>query len=772
MGCAHGKESKHPQRKSNNVQYETDLLQTEVIENNEELTSVMRRLRSKSIDPLKRRMRQITSDPPETVMPDSDEDSFTFGTLPDAHNNQEETVSVIESMLKHNQMFAGIASESLTRFARAMVREDVQAGKTIIRQGDPISRTSKVYLVHTGSVRVEITGGHPLKTITEGAGWLFGDIAVICGSRRTATVKAATSCTLFSCTKSILMVLPSARLLRFMRAIPLLQVMPDNSLYDLFLKGTLKTYQPGSHIISYGDVTDGNVYFVRHGTVVVRRPTPDGGRTDVATISRGQLVGQRMIITGKMRSADCVALDRVDVIAVAARDFQNLDTPVLSGYLDFDALTTVMRHLNKVPFITENAIDDIFEDLEKFRYHDQSVILKGGAILKGLYIVRSGEVFTDRYDIFKEAGGFIYFGEIDGSFVCHSDIIARGSVVILRCTVRESPRASSIDVVRYAENIQFRDLIIKRVVGIGNSGKVCLVVHKTTGNVYALKAMDKTKIRHAKQLQHTMNELHIVRAIDHPFVTKFVNAYQDSVWLYILQEYLPGGELFSYMQDRQSFSEEHAKFYAGNVLLALQYLHEKNIIYRDLKPENLLLSKEGYIKIADFGFAKRLQPSARTFTICGTPAYQAPEIISKRGTSTEADVWSLGILIYELVFGDTPFESSDGDPMQTYKAAASGRFTVPKRASRELTELLYKILNVDPQKRPSFNDIKMHRWFKNFDWDKLINQTLVPPITPDIKSADDTTHFDDFSHDMPPDPKPDTSNPFANEKWSGFQQIV
>lgn len=792
MGCAHGKESRNPRQGSERIvgnnmnSKKTDpawtprlplgggsvLKGTETTAEVEEpQTSTMRRLRSQSIDPLKRRMKQVTRDPPETTMPDSDEDSFTFRTLPAEHSHHGQE-GVIESMLQHNQFFAGLGSDSLRQFARAMSREEVSAGKTIIRQGDAITRTSKIYLVFSGSVRVEITGGHPLKAITEGAGWLFGEIAVICGSRRTATVKASTDCILFSCTKSILMVLPSARLLRFMRQIPLLQVMSDNSLYDLFLKATLKTFQPGSHMISYGDVTDGNVFFIRHGSVVVRRPTPDGGRIDVATIVRGQLVGQRMIITGKMRSADCVAVDKVAAIALAARDFQNIDTPVLSGYLDFDALTAVMRHSKKVPNMVEPNIDDIFEDLEKFRYSDQSVIVKAGSHIMGLYIVRSGEVFSDRYDIFKEAGGFIYFGDVDGVSICQSNIIARGAVVILRCATRESPRRPSVDIARTTGNIRYQDLIIKRVVGIGNSGKVCLVVHKTTGNVYALKAMDKTKIRHAKQLQHTMNELNIVRSIDHPFVTKFVEAYQDSVWLYILQEYLPGGELFTYMQDKHSFSEEHAKFYAGNVLLALQYLHEKNIIYRDLKPENLLMSREGYIKIADFGFAKRLQPSARTFTICGTPAYQAPEIISKRGTSTEADVWSLGILIYELVFGDTPFESSDGDPMQTYKAAASGRFTVPKRASRELTELLYNILNVDPYKRPTFADIKRHRWFKNFDWDKLINQTLVPPIKPDIKSADDTTHFDDFSQDIPPDPKPDRSNPFANESWSGFQMIV
>ncbi len=697
---------------------------------------------------------------------------------PSSDLDNETRLHQARKLILHEGMFDGCTEEIIMTFMRSLSYEKVPLHKKIIRQGDLVDETSRMFLIYTGEVYVEITGGNR-RLIKKGAGWIFGEIALICQSIRTANVSAAVECELFSCTRSALMILPMARTVFFLRKLPLLQVMSDNSIYDLQFKALHRSYRPGEIIIKYGDIADTNVYFVRHGKVAIQKPMPTGVNVHVATASRGQVLGQRMVVTGKMRSADCVAIDNVDTLAVSAKDFAMIDTPILSGWLDYDAITTVLRTTNRIQNFDDIALDDLIEECERLTFAAGSKIIDEGEEIYGLYIIRSGIIFVEREhsdslsDFIQEGGGFTFFGNMTKSIVSSCDVFADRETVVLKIGSKSiSPSNSSIlQVGNDTNQVAFQDLIFNRVIGIGNSGRVYLVVHRKNKKVYALKAMDKCKIRHAKQLQHTKNELDIFRSLDHPFCTKFIGAYQDSVWLYILQEYLPGGEFFSHLQDVAVLPEQDCKFYAANVLLALEHIHHHSMIYRDLKPENLLLDRDGYIKIADFGFAKRTKAGLRTFTICGTPAYQAPEIISRKGTGKEADVWSLGILIYEMNFNETPFESTSGDPLQTYKLAGSGRFTVPKHASPDLKDILNKILLVDPLKRPTLQDVKSHRWFKDIDWDRLFHKEITPPFKPVIHSSDDTANFDDFTGQLPPDPKPDEKLPFPDEKWSDFAQL-
>jgi len=242
-----------------------------------------------------------------------------------------------------------------------------------------------------------------------------------------------------------------------------------------------------------------------------------------------------------------------------------------------------------------------------------------------------------------------------------------------------------------------------------------------------------------------------MQCLKHPFCIRLHNTYKDKNRLYFLLEPSLGGELFSVLRARTLFDEDTARFYAGSVVLAFEYMHSKNIIYRDLKPENLLLDDRGFLKVTDFGFAKELL-TGRTWTLCGTPDYLAPEIVAGKGHGKGVDWWTLGVFIYEMLASYPPFY--DEDPMKTYAKIMHGNITFPSHFSKEAVNLVQKLLHHKPTKRLGVVKggaklIKKHAWFKNFDFDKLYNREVKPPIVPKIKSAEDLGNFDQFNDDAP-----------------------
>ncbi len=212
------------------------------------------------------------------------------------------------------------------------------------------------------------------------------------------------------------------------------------------------------------------------------------------------------------------------------------------------------------------------------------------------------------------------------------------------------------------KKLSLDDYRIKKTVGTGSFGRVKLIQRKRDDKYYALKILKKAEIIKLKQIDHILSEISILNMIDHPFIVEMDGITQDPRYLYIVLEYIPGGELFTYLRTVQNLKNEDARFYAAQVTTMFEYLHSKNIIYRDLKPENLLINSDGYLKLTDFGFAKEID--SRTYTLCGTPEYLAPEILLQKGHGKPVDWWCLGILIYEMIVGIDPF--SDDEPMAVY----------------------------------------------------------------------------------------------------------
>jgi len=211
-------------------------------------------------------------------------------------------------------------------------------------------------------------------------------------------------------------------------------------------------------------------------------------------------------------------------------------------------------------------------------------------------------------------------------------------------------------------------------------------------------------------------------------------------------EYIQGGELFSLLRNNGNFPLEQTKFYIAHVITIFEYLHSKNIVYRDLKPENILINKNGYLKLTDFGFAKVLE-NDKTYTLCGTPEYLAPEIILNKGHSKPVDWWTMGILLYEMLVGIDPF--SDDDPMKTYKKIIKGKINFPKDIDKDAKSLIKHLLTADTTKRygclkNGVKDILNHRLFNGFDWKGFVYLKLEAPYIPKIKSDIDTSNFEQY----------------------------
>ncbi|KAG5896711.1 hypothetical protein JTB14_014587 [Gonioctena quinquepunctata] len=279
------------------------------------------------------------------------------------------------------------------------------------------------------------------------------------------------------------------------------------------------------------------------------------------------------------------------------------------------------------------------------------------------------------------------------------------------------------------DGYDIEDFHIIKTIGTGTFGRVVLCKNKETDEYGAMKILCLADVIRLKQVEHVKNEKNILQEIRHPFIVNMLWCDRDESCIYMLFDYVCGGELFSYLRNAGRFTSSTGNFYSAEIVSALEYLHSKSIVYRDLKPENLLLDKDGHLKITDFGFAKKL--SDRTWTLCGTPEYLAPEIIQSKGHNKAVDWWALGVLIYEMLAGYPPFY--DDNPFGIYEKILSGKIEWPKHLDTRLGNM-----------KSGADDIKRHRWFKGIDWHDVFHRKLTPPFVPKIMYDGDSSNFDEY----------------------------
>jgi len=328
------------------------------------------------------------------------------------------------------------------------------------------------------------------------------------------------------------------------------------------------------------------------------------------------------------------------------------------------------------------------------------------------------------------------------------------------------------------------DFEIRRVLGTGGFGKVFLV-SKTSGaqkgNFYAMKVLKKAVIVRNKETKeidqdinvHAKMERDVLAAVRHPFIVDLKYAFQARNKVYLIMEYLAGGELFMQLQKERMLMEDTAIFYLSQILLALEHLHLHGIIYRDLKPENIMLDRNGHIKLTDFGCIKESSDEELSFTFCGTVEYMAPEILNRSGHGKEVDWWSFGILIHDMLTGAPPYTGNNRKIIT--ERVLKGKLQLKNYLTPNAKDILKKLLNRQVEKRLGFGDkdatsVKEHRFFSGVQWADVLGRKTQPPFLPLLQSPDDVSNFDDeFTSkpavDSPPGPVP---SPSIDDVFLGF----
>jgi serine/threonine protein kinase len=303
--------------------------------------------------------------------------------------------------------------------------------------------------------------------------------------------------------------------------------------------------------------------------------------------------------------------------------------------------------------------------------------------------------------------------------------------------------------------VTYNDFKPLKLLGRGSFGEVLLVRLKATNKIYAMKILEKKLLKIKKQQNHTKTERDLMVRINCPFIVNLKSAFQDETNLYLVSEFMQGGDMFFHLHDGGivTFSTEKTRFYIIELILALEFLHKNNMVYRDLKPENILLDAKGHVKITDFGLSKILEDEDdKAYTICGTPQYLAPEVLLRQGYDKMIDWWSLGCIMYEMLTGRLPFAIKRGVKMSM--KIYEKKVLFPCNINSEAKDLIEKLLVINPKERlgegnEDKDDIKDHPFFQGVDWDSAYEKKLKPPFIPRLKNDTDLRYFDNLFTDEP-----------------------
>ncbi|XP_063713836.1 cGMP-dependent protein kinase 1-like isoform X2 [Symsagittifera roscoffensis] len=528
-------------------------------------------------------------------------------------------------------------------------------------------------------------------------------------------------------------------------------------------------------VIQEGHIGD-CLYVIQDGVLEVSKK----GKT-LTRLTSGTLFGELAILYNCTRTASVKALTYSRLWKIERVSFQKIMMKVVLSEED-----EIQQFLQSVPLLKELPIEvmnKLVYCVDFCHFAPEEYIIRENAYGETFYIIRQGKVKvmqthpqTGLPVLIRHLQKGDYFGEKalvcedrrTASIITETEVecvqIDRSNFIELIGPLQEIKNKkysdtrnvdlSTRDDVAFPEefqNVKMGDLFHIGTIGQGGFGRVDLVKHvgrDGKAHSYALKCLRKQHIVELKQQDHIYSEKTILLQSDCPFIIKLYRTFKDRKYVYMLMEVCLGGELWTHMNHRLYLPDNCAKFSVACVVLAFEYLHARGIIYRDLKPENLLLSSNGYVKMCDFGFAKKIGPHSKTWTFCGTPEYTAPEIILNKGHDFAADYWALGILVYELLNGIPPF--TGGDAMKTYSMILKGVDVLDlptKRMHKNSVNFLRKCCKTNPSERLGYQkngilDIKKHKWFESFDWNGLSHRTMNSPFKIKVKNAMDSTNFD------------------------------
>ncbi|XP_048841887.1 cGMP-dependent protein kinase 1 isoform X1 [Brienomyrus brachyistius] len=534
----------------------------------------------------------------------------------------------------------------------------------------------------------------------------------------------------------------------------------------------------GEAIIIEGTEGD-SMYIIAEGELRVTQ----AGRV-LRTLTCGDVFGELAILYNCKRTASVRAVTKVKLWCIERQTYRTIMTN--KSRRKREQVMGFLKIARTLKDLSDMQLSKIIDSMEEVKFKNNEVIVREGTEGDTFYIILKGEVqvtknMNGQQKEIRRMGRGEHFGEL---------ALIRETCRTATCTAVGQVTCYSIDKEVFEETIPlehlelhddsnvFEDIVILEkksqstslhlkdlvpvlyqegrfqgdpvTLGLGGFGRVELVMTLQHGKYYALKRISKKHVVAKRQEEHVKFEKQILQDIHSDFIVRLYAGFKDTRYIYMLMEFCSGGELWTKLKEVGRFEESIASFCTACVVEAFAHLHKRGILYRDLKPENLMLDSRGFVKLVDFGFAKELTRGEKTYSFCGTPEYMAPEIIQNQGHDFAADFWSLGILVYELLVGSPPFSSSD--PQRIYAKILDGVLKYPPYMSEAARSLISKLCRPRPGQRlgntkNGIKDVRNHRWFGNINWHKLRVGQLEAPTVRLMRKGPCYINFDRFPYD-------------------------
>jgi len=626
---------------------------------------------------------------------------------------------------------------------------------------------------------------------------VFGELALIYNCPRTASCVTSTPCTLYRVDGEIFKsILSSSNADRekmrcteskaALEALHNLGVMEnwldEKSLRDLDSVLNPITFHRGDMVMTKGDY-DKIFFFVMSGKLLAHDVgTGDSRKVDLELVE-GNHFGELNLLANRPSVANVTVISpKVRLMAMTKKDYNKRRAslePLMRKLSQRNALLTipVIAKSKLLP----NEINKLVQKLELVTFPRGTVAFTSEEMKSALYIMVKGKmqlIISDEdhgvVNTFEVPDHFGGRSLLDPKFFLSKHVQLRALVEGTECVMLS--RKSILEVIgkinrlgtptvpvsrKLVKNMKRSDLKLHRIIGVGAFGRVWLASHRARKTVYALKVMDKKEIVAKKMTKGVMREKNVLASVEHPFIVGLISTFQDDYRVYMLQHYVQGGELLGLIfnvSKKGYLSNDAAAFYGACIVEALSHLHSRSIVHRDLKPENILINAAGYVVLADFGFAKVVLD--KTYTTCGSPEYMSPEMLLGKGHNWSVDHWALGVVLYEMLVGQTPFIHVGATRMTLFRRICRGKIAFPDSKKHgidvhpDARQLIAALLTKDIAARLGSSitqgeePLRTNPWFQGLLTDYhhvFLAEKVSPPWFPDVDNELDTSYFE--SHD-------------------------
>ena len=653
-----------------------------------------------------------------------------------------------ENMKFLDQVNLPIESTLKSIMANNLIQEIYHKGEYICREGE---FGSSLYIIKDGEVEC-IKGETVIRVLKKGDN--FGQKALLEGDVRSLDVKAKTDCKIYSISSEFFKNQYGENF-RQILYFNFITISFNNS--KIFKKINSKIIAKSFEFFKFRSLKNNELVYPKGQKICEKLCVVLEGNIVDKKINKVEAKRDEILFEKKL-SENCEDALKNNLVAepdciLAEIDFAKFKETVGGDLNEAQTKSNQLASFEHVPMfriLSDDKIEFLQNNLKVEKFVNGKKIITQGEIGDKLFIIKKGRVdffVNSRY--IRSLNDGEEFGArslILSNEKRSATAIANGEVSCYTLTADIFKSILEPNLYEYFTNkifledntIELKDLDNVKELGSGNFGSVNLVRNKKNKFLYAIKALNLEQIKIESLEECVEVERDVLLKIDHPFIMKMVKYLKNDSYIFFINEYIKGKELWEVIRDIGLLNKEQTQYYGASILLAIDYLHKQKIIYRDIKPENVMVSVKGYIKIIDFGTVKEIQD--RTSTIIGTSHYMAPEITKGEGYSFQVDIWSIAICMYEFFCGKLPFGEDYDDPMDIYRAVSQEELTFPSFVKDEkFMQLMNKMLRKSPTNRLwKFKQIKEDPYFKDFDWNKLISLSYPPPYKLKMKEEKDT----------------------------------